>query len=771
MYQLFVHRCWESFYLLFYKMKEKIVNPARPQARPQSNAPLIDLKQLWTLIIVNWYWIVASVLSCCLLAGLYLWFTPVTVTVTGKMEIIDKSKKNNGLSAGMSMLSSLPMGLGNAIGSSIGGSLGIEGEKEILSSNTLVRDVVKDLGIYTDYYLCNWGRKRLLYQDQPVNVSIDAAHLQWFDTELPLSFHQIQLTIKKDDDGYKVETMLKENKEKTHMPDQSFASLPAVIKTEFGTLTLTENILTEKKSKPYVNGYKLKVIILPPVEVANDFINRMAIEPPTKKVNNILNISLKDKNIIRGIDFVNHLVKAYNKRANDEKNEEAIKTDEFVNARLAKIDAELGSSDAAWENSKKNFQITDPEVDASEVVEKKSKYEAQLVEIGTQLQLHDYLSEYVHNVDNLYELIPVGITGGMGDLSGDANSKESSNSSLIAKHNTLVSQRKELLRSVSEKAPQVQRLTESIKELHPTLLTSLKRDRQNIILKRNAVEREYSKYMGRVNTAPKMERVLTEIGRQREIKQGVYLLMLQKREETAMELANISDKGRFIDDTAYNRGSEKPQKKIILLAAAFMGLLIPLIWLWLCLMIKSKIDTANDLKNVIKDPIIGEITLNNNEDSIRTLRSNILQNLKEGQKVVMLISESEGDGKTYLAKQLTDSLSAIGKKALYFNADLRSDKISTGKHPADILASEDFANQMIDARANNDYVIIDTPALGKYNDACQIASFADASIFVVKAGFTNKSAIEKLKSKTFPQLAYVLNAIDMTKKINQYLFK
>ena len=753
-------------------MNEKVVNPARPQARPQSNAPLIDLKQLWTLIIVNWYWIVASVLSCCLLAGLYLWFTPVTVTVTGKMEIIDKSKKNNGLSAGMSMLSSLPMGLGNAIGSSIGGSLGIEGEKEILSSNTLVRDVVKDLGIYTDYYLCNWGRKRLLYQDQPVNVSIDAAHLQWFDSVLPLTFHQVQLTITKDDDGYKVETMLKENKEKTYLPDQTFASLPAVIKTDVGTLTLTENKLSEKKSKPYKDGYKLKVFILPPVEVANDFINRMLIEPPTKKVNNILNISLKDKSIIRGIDFVNNLVEAYNKRANNEKNEEASKTDEFVNARLAKIDAELGSSDAAWESSKKNFQITDPEVDASEVVEKKSRYEAQLVEIGTEIQLHDYLSEYVQNNDNLYELIPVGITGGMGDLSGDINSKESSNASLIAKHNTLVSQRKELLRSVSEKAPQVQRLAESIKELHPTLLTSLKRDRQNLIMKRNAIEREYSKYMGRVSTAPKMERVLTEIGRQREIKQGVYLLMLQKREETAMELANISDKGRLIDDTAYIRGSEKPQKKMILFAAAFMGALFPLVLIWLYLMIKSKIDTPNDLKNIVKEPIIGEVTLNQNEEAIRVLRSNLLLNLKENEKAVIVVSDSDGDGKTYLAKQLVDSLSAIGKKALYFNADLRSQNSQLGNlHPADILAGNDFANQIEKAKDDSDIVLIDTPSSGKYNDACQIAPFADAAIFVVKAGSTDKGAVEKMKSKSFPKLMYVLNAIDMTKKKNQYLFK
>lgn len=747
-------------------------SPHRPQARPKASAPMIDLKQMCFLLHANWYWLVGSVLLFCMVAGAYLWFTPSTIRVTGKMEIIDKSQKGGGLSAGLAMLNNLPLGIGGSLGSSLGGSLaGVDSEMEILMSNTLVRNVVKELGVYTDYCLTRWGRSTLLYQNQPINVSIDDAHLNWLDTEMPLVFHQVRLTIVKNDDGYEVETSLKENKVKTSLPIQSFASLPATIKTDFGVLTLTENKLSAKNAKLFEDGYTLKVTITPPKVVANDFIGRLTTEPPSKKVSNMLKISLQDQNVLRGIDFVNHLVDAYNKRANDEKNEEAGKTDEFVNARLAKIDAELGSSDAAWENSKKNFQITEPEIDAQEVMEKKSLYESKMVEIGTELQLHDYLSEYIHDPKNIYELIPVGIVGGMGDLSGEAGSKEStsSNASLIAQHNNLVSQRKELLKSMSEKAPQIQRLTESIKELHPTLLTSMKRDRQNIIMKRNAVEREYSKYMGRVNTAPKMERVLTEIGRQREIKQGVYLLLLQKREETAMELANTTDKGRLVDETTVIDGSDKPKKKIVLFAAAFLGLLLPAGILCLIQMFKIKIDSVRDLKIITKDPVVGEIMLGQDDEGIRTLRSNLLLNLKPEQKVVMLVSESEGDGKTFLSKQLTDSFTAIGKKALYLDLDLRSKPAST--HPADFLASCNFAEQMKDAKANNDYVIIDTPALGKYNDACQIASFADMTLFVVRAGCTSKSLIEKLKSKSLPQLMFVLNAIDMTKKINQYIYK
>ena len=452
------------------------------------------------------------------------------------------------MSAGLAMLNSLPMGLGSSLGGAVAGS--IDSEKEIILSNSLVTNVVKDLGLYTEYRLSKWGRKTLLYQNNPVEVSLDKAHVAWLDTELPLYFHQIKLTISKDDEGYTVEPTLVENKEETALPEQTFATLPATIKTEAGTLTIKENKLPARLAKPYEGSYTLKVTITPPVTVANDFIKRTSFEKPNKKVSNMANISLNDENVLRGIDYVNALVGAYNQRANDEKNEEALKTEEFVNTRLAKIDAELGSSDAAWENSKKNFQITTPEVDAQEALTKKSEYEAKLVAIGTELQLHDYLCEYVNNPANFYEIIPAGISSGVGMGSGTGSGASSGGSagtaSLLAQHNTLVNQRRELLKSVSEMSPQLQRVNQSIKELQPVIQTALKRDRQSILMRQNTLQREYGKSMGRIGSAPKMERVLTEIGREREIKQAVFLLMLQKREETAMELANITDKGKLI---------------------------------------------------------------------------------------------------------------------------------------------------------------------------------------------------------------------------------
>ena len=611
----------------------------------------------------------------------------------------------------------------------------------------MVRNVVKDLGLHTEYRLSKWGKKTLLYQNNPVEVTLDEAHLAWLDNELPLYFHQIKLTITKDNSGYTVEPTLVDGKEETDLPSQTFATLPATLKTEYGTLTFKENKLPAKQAKAYEGDYTLKVTITPPTTTANALIGRTTFEPPSKKVTNMANISLTTENLLQGIDFVNHLVDAYNQRANDEKNEEARKTDEFVNERLAKVDAELGSSDAAWENSKKKFQITDPSIDAQEVMTKKGEYEAQLVNFGTQIQLQDYLNEYINDPANLYELIPVNV----GVYGGDALP-------MVSRHNALVNQRREMLKSLSEQSPMVQKITESIQELHPNIQTAMKRDRQSLLIKRQTVEREYNRYNGRVTSTPQQERVLTEIGRQREIKQAVYLLMLQKREETAMELANVTDKGKLIDPPAADPGSNKPQKKIVLLVALFLGALLPMGVLYLLQMFKQKIDTRDELEAATKLPILAEIPQSESDESIRNLRTNLLLNLKEGQKAILVASANDGDGKSFIAQHLTDSLTAIGKKATLIKADLRNNSQLSNQHAADILAGEAFAKQLAEAKAANDFVILDSPAMSQYADAYQLAAFADATLYVVKAGKTQKPAIEALNTdKNLPNPMLVLN--------------
>jgi len=738
----------------------------------EEESPLVDFKQLWMLFVLNWRWFIASVVACVMIVYAYSLFRPNDDVVMNKIQIMGNSTQGSGATAvGEAVsgaLNALPIGLG----SSIGGPNDLETEKELLSSKPLIRKVVKDLGLYSEYRVGNWMHTSVLYKTQPVEVTLDPAHLKWFDDQLPLIYHEIDLTIQKANSEYQVDVVADGNK----LPTQTFNSIPAQVKTDIGTVTIAPNpLLNADQAKAYEDGFKLMVNIIPPKTRAQIIAGNMTITTPSLNSTNILDITLHDENYLRAIDVINSLVDHYNQYGNEQKDESVRRNEEFVNSRLAKLDAELGTSDANWENYKRSHDILDAEAAAEEVTEKKNEYESMLIEFGVQLTLHDYQAEYVTNPANLYKVYPDGKTGGSakkegsGGGAGAGGAASSSSSSPIERHNELVMERDDLLKSVSEKAPQILRLNEKIRDLQPAIQTALNRDRQKILIQRNAVEREYNKAANRFSAAPKMEREMTDIARQREIKQGVYLAMLQKREEIAMDMDKNTMKGQLIDDPLI--GNSNRSLSMMVLGAVLLGLILPMGILYLLQMFKSRIDTKQELEETSKLPILSEVFLTNNDDAIRALRTNLLYNLKDDQKVIMLASHDKGDGKTYLAQRLVDSLTQIGKKAQYLNLNLRKDRTKAAQ-AADILAGADVAKQIELLKAANDYLILDTPEMVKYADVYQIAQFADATIFVVKAESTEKSAVKEIaKDARIPNPMLVLNAIDMSKKKYQYLYK
>ena len=774
----------------------------------ERGASFFDFEKIKMVFILHWKWFIPSVVICLLLAVYYLWVTPTTISVTGKMQLIERSQGKSNSSAGMAILSSLPLGLGNSISSTLGGAAGIDIEKEILTSTDLVRDVVYDLNLYTTYKVERWGRSTQLYKDQPVEVTLDRTHLLWMDRELPLNYHQASMTISKDDKGYEVQGSA-DGKPFT----KRFTSLPVSIRTEVGTVRIADNDqLTASQRKAYAKGFELKATIAPPMIVAKGYISRMVVAPPKKEVSNLLNLTLRDESMIRGMDFITRLVTIYNRRGKEDVDEQNRKTDQFVNDRLSKINVELGLSDDAFQRSKEKYQITDPEADASEALSKKNQYEEQLIQIGIQLQLQDYMNEFAQNPANIYEVIPV-VSGGMSY--GNMGGMSAGGGQALSRHNTLAFQRKELLKSMSEKAHQVQRVTELIEELRPTLLTELSRMRQAIVIQRQNVEREYKKAMERIGSAPRMERLFTDIDRLREIKQGVYTVMLQKREELAMNRVDATNKGKLIEKVQVNGGSDMPKQGFVLLIALVLGIVIPFLAILLLFFLKNKVETRNDLEKSAKFPVLGEIPTVNNEETLRTLRTNLLLHLQEGQKTILVTSNAAGDGKTFNALRLAEGLARLDKKVVLcdFNlrhpgiakalslpeksgvyellckgmlstADVQSytvqaegfDVLVAGKfgqvHPSDLLARNSFEQLMGMLKSQYDYVIIDSPALADCSDTYQLATQADATCLVVKADHTLQSDVKHLDLlNRLPDKLMIFNAIDMTKKKYKYLYK
>ena len=790
-------------------MQEFNIDSSKLQMETEERgASFFDFEKIKMVFILHWKWFIPSVVICLLLAVYYLWVTPTTISVTGKMQLIERSQGKSNSSAGMAILSSLPLGLGNSISSTLGGAAGIDIEKEILTSTDLVRDVVYDLNLYTTYKVERWGRSTQLYKDQPVEVTLDRTHLLWMDRELPLNYHQASMTISKDDKGYQVQ-----GSADGKSFSKRFTSLPVSIRTEVGTVRIADNDqLTASQRKAYAKGFELKATIAPPMIVAKGYISRMVVAPPKKEVSNLLNLTLRDESMIRGMDFITRLVTIYNRRGKEDVDEQNRKTDQFVNDRLSKINVELGLSDDAFQRSKEKYQITDPEADASEALSKKNQYEEQLIQIGIQLQLQDYMNEFAQNPANIYEVIPV-VSGGMSY--GNMGGMSAGGGQALSRHNTLAFQRKELLKSMSEKAHQVQRVTELIEELRPTLLTELSRMRQAIVIQRQNVEREYKKAMERIGSAPRMERLFTDIDRLREIKQGVYTVMLQKREELAMNRVDATNKGKLIEKVQVNGGSDMPKQGFVLLIALVLGIVIPFLAILLLFFLKNKVETRNDLEKSAKFPVLGEIPTVNNEETLRTLRTNLLLHLQEGQKTILVTSNAAGDGKTFNALRLAEGLARLDKKVVLcdFNlrhpgiakalslpeksgvyellckgmlstADVQSytvqaegfDVLVAGKfgqvHPSDLLARNSFEQLMGMLKSQYDYVIIDSPALADCSDTYQLATQADATCLVVKADHTLQSDVKHLDLlNRLPDKLMIFNAIDMTKKKYKYLYK
>lgn len=734
---------------------------------------IYDVHQLWMIYKSHRRWFLFSLLVCLCLGLAYIYWTKPAYSITGKVQIIDR-RSSSSSSASALLQNQLPFGLG----SSLGGSSSVETEKEVLKSRLIARDAVMDLGLYTEYHIKKWFRSRLVYKNSPINVAVDESTLKLMDENLPMVAYVIRLSIDKDEDGYRVNGYVKENKDETELQEMISASLPIVVKTSIGDLKLEENKdLKAKDVKRYAKGYHLDVTILPPMTQARMMAKRLALNPPSKKTSSILLMEFKDESILRGIDYVNAVVEKYNLQSNELKHREAAKNDEFVNERLAKIDAELSSADEKWEASKKRFQVTEAKVDAEEVMKKKSVYETQIVNLGIQQQMLDYLGEYVNNPANLYELIPVNMTGSSRD-----------SIPLISRHNLLVNERKRMLKSMTEQTTQVMQNKQLINELHPAIQTTILRNKETLLMQRAAVEREYNKYVSRVGSAPEQERVLTEIGRDRNIKQGVYVSLLQKREENAMEIARTTDKGRLVDATLFNK-KVKPRVLIVLLLVIVISMLLPFLYYYLREWLKGVVENSDDLRQLSELPVIGEIPVDGSmtEEAFHSVRASLIHLMREGQKRIMVTSNSAADGKTYTAIHLANALSATGKKVVLCDLNLRNPSVGKqlnvqGKgwcdilskdaltssdiqsvvqktmsggpdvllagqipsvHPATLLAHDHLCRIIACLKEAYDFVIFDTSAVGQYDDVL-VDGLADVTCFVCRSGKTLKTAINHL---------------------------
>ena len=777
--------------------------------KDRQKASMFTFSNLWTVIVLNWQWFVLSLLICVLSGWLYLRYTLPTYQCSARILV----KNDNSRSSNAAQVQSEDQEFGF-----LSNSAGVQNEVEVLRSRVLLRNVVRDLKLYVEYRSVEPVIKPLVYGSQPLKVDMDPVHLDSLD-KLSLSGTSlsIRMRLTREDGYYVVRGELLPTDE---IFAKKFKSVPATFKTAYGVLTFTANGTRKMDvDKEY------EILLMPPFQVTTRYLNAMKVEPV--KNTSVAQLSVNDESYLRGMDFLRHLSLCYNRQANADKNEIALRTEEFINDRMAKINAELGSTEGALEDFKRRNAVTNLNVDASQSVQMSSEYSSRLSQANSEIQMLDYLREFVNNPANKNQIIPsnVGLTDG-------------ASTQLIANYNQAVQDRNKLLKAVSEQAPQVQTMTATINELQASIQTALLQARKSADIARQGIQSQYAKYQGRVSAAPVQERVLTQIGRQQDVKSGLYLMLLQKREENSIALAATADKGKLLDEPLFE-GKVRPKGVVVIFLSLVAGLFIPAIILLVASLFRYKVGGHDDVERLTELPIVADVPVVNEsvketagivvkadrnhqiDEIFRSMRTNIQFMLKPDEKVILFTSSVPGEGKTFNAANLAVSFALLGKRVILCGLDIRKpalgrlfdvsekkegittllnsdavrsfDEVSdviipsgvndhldlllagpVPPNPTELLARESFDRVMALLRDHYDYIILDTAPVGIVSDTLQISRAADLTVYVCRADYTPKSNFALLNGladeQKVPNPCVIINGIDMSKRKYGYYY-
>ena len=727
----------------------------------------IDFKASLFKYIIRWPWFVASVIVCMACAWIYLKQSTPAYNINASI-IIKDEKKGGMLGSEFSGLEDL--GLLNS-------SKNIDNEIEILQSKSLIKDVVNELGLYIDYTASKGFKTVDLYGASPILVHYSPKDAELLDAPMLLTVGyqkngQIEVN---------VTTGKGSDEEKTF--SKSFTELPAVLSGEKGTITFMPN-----SQAPITEDGKLEITIQHPLAVAKSYRKALAIEP-TSKTTSVATISISNTNKKRGEDFINKLVEIYNRDANDDKNEVAQNTARFIDERIAIINQELGTTEQELESFKRESGLTDLSSDAKLAIAEKSGYEKLCVENGTQLNLIKYLSDYLNKPENANTTLPVNV--GLDD---------EALTSLISQYNALILERNRLRRASSDSNPVVRRLDSNIDDMHASLLTTINSVYKGLLITKADLDRQAGKYAGQISNAPAQERRFVSIQRQQEIKAGLYLMLLQKREENNIALAATANNAKIIDDALADDVPISPNKKIIYLAALVLGFGIPVAVIYTLSLLSYRIEGHSDVERLTRVPVIGDVPLNDSSEkhaiavrendndimaeTFRSLRTNLLFMLGDpDKKVILVTSTMSGEGKTFIASNLAVSLALLGKKVIIVGLDIRKpglnkvfrihhkekgitgflsapqstdlrsmilpSEVSNNLHvlpggaippnPTELLARKSLDDAIELLKKDYDYVVLDTAPIGMVTDTQLIARVADISVYVCRADYTHKN--------------------------------
>lgn len=759
----------------------------------------INYQELLFRYIIHWPWFVASVLVCLIGAWVYLHFQTPVYQVSASIMIKDDKK-----GGGSTDLENL--GIGGVITS----TQSIDNEIEVLRSKTILKEVVNNLELYITYYDEDEFPEKELYQTSPVIVNLTAQEAD----KLPGS---ALLAMKLSPEGV-LDVNLKVG---LNEYNQRFEKLPAVLPTDAGTFGFA---LKDSLSGGQIEGYKgerhIRAVVSRPFEVAKGYQGALSIAP-TSRTTSVAVVSLMNTNIQRARDFINKLMEMYNRNTNNDKNEVAEKTREFINERIKIIDEELGSTEDKLEAFKRNAGLTDISSDAQLAVSGNAEYEKKRVDNGTQINLVRDLIKYINNPLNEYELLP-----------GNIGLSDAGLTTQIGRYNELIIERKRLLRTSTESNPMIVNLDTSIRAMKSNVQAAINGTLQGLLIVKADLEREAGRFSRRISDAPGQERQYVSIARQQEIKAGLYLMLLQKREENAITLAATANNAKIIDEPVATGGPLSPKPNMIYMIALVLGVGLPVGVIFLIGLTKFKIEGRGDVEKLTRLPIVGDVPLTNEKagsiavfenqntlmsETFRHIRTNLQFMLENDQKVILVTSTVSGEGKSFISSNLAISLSLLGKRVVIVGLDIRKPGLNkifniprkeqgitqylsnpeknlmdfvqpsdvsknlyilpsgiVPPNPTELLARDGLDKAIETLKKNFDYIILDTAPAGMVTDTLLVGRVADLSVYVCRADYSRKAEFtlinELAADNKLPNICTIINGLDLKKKKYGYYY-
>lgn len=481
--------------------------------------------------------ILVSAIISLVAAIIYLLVYPKTYEVMARIQIQDDA----------SMMASGGIGLGDAAGVmktfglgglNSGSGVSIDDEISTLRSNSLMRKMVTRLGLYAEY------RRPLsfvkLYGEEPVHVICDSTTLDALDDKVEFRLtatDRDEVTIKAKADG---------KKETFH-----FDGFPAEVRLHGKTFRFER---VKQRAGASNGDVKLDITVYPPRWVAEKAADDFLIEDYSKSAN-IIELSCTDYERRRAKDMLNVLIDYYNQEAYDYKKAQSDVSLVFLNERIAHVMDELEKVERNIERYKAANKITDVEYDIQYYAEYMRDLKGRMIEAETQANMIALMDAFVKNPANRYKLVPSLLTSGAAETEGSA----------IFLYNQALLEREKAIRNSNEQNPMVASLTTQVDRLRETVFQSINNAQQSMQLTRRSLEKQERELLDRMGSIPVQERVYVDYKRQQEILQGVYLILLQKREEIGLALGQKTDRAKIVD-TAFVKAKPVAPRKVFALA-------------------------------------------------------------------------------------------------------------------------------------------------------------------------------------------------------------